>query len=586
MNSILVLIAKTIAFSYMLIMVGMLHVHRVHARNKHLGVQAFPSTFFQPAGKQVFVKHDSIGIELSLHIPEILSMAEEALYHHKKYYVLLELGNKWMQRNQSVEEIYSILLSARPWKKPLHYALDAMAEQVQQRINSLNNDLSLESTEHDFFHQNLQDHLFQDSHVSDNKWFQPRGRRDVNINIDPGQIIQNFFNGVAHIFHMHSINDVRNGLKNLDKKVRSLSDFTKKFATETTSLISRLEKRIIRESQATSAALADTAIMSLALSVLSECSMALTPLMQGIIPSMALTPAEANVLYFHLQQLAKDRGVLLVINKPDQLLKLPVTTYRKDGDFKILLCVSTIVPEHGMPSFNFVNLPFRRKNGDTILWDQPEGLLAVAPSIYPRVEYVFIPKQNINSACTNYPVAFLCQAPVNSFTRCVIDLYFNRTEACSTHKATMVFPQIIPSPEHLLVYFPESTEMLIPCVGEVFEQRLEVAGLVSIEDRPNCLLTSSMMTYFTNGRKPLFTINSNLSKTIPSFLYPDPPVMVQSSNISESLTDIIATFNHSNTNEAIFGTTHDLYQYIFIATTALIVITFITVFLVMAYRTA
>ena len=150
----------------------------------------------------------------------------------------------------------------------------------------------------------------------------------------------------------------------------------------------------------------------------------------------------------------------------------------------------------------------------------------------------------------------------------------------------MVFPQIIPSPEHLLVYFPESTEMLITCVGEIFEQRLEVAGLVSIEDRPNCLLTSSMMTYFTNGRKPLFTINSNLSKTIPSFLYPDPPVMVQSNNISESLTDIIATFNHSNTNEAIFGTTHDLYQYIFIATTALIVITFITVFLVMAYRTA
>ena len=85
MNSILVLIAKTIAFSYMLIMVGMLHVNHVHARNKHLGVQAFPSTFFQPAGKQVFVQHDSIGIELSLHIPDILSMAEEALYHHKKY---------------------------------------------------------------------------------------------------------------------------------------------------------------------------------------------------------------------------------------------------------------------------------------------------------------------------------------------------------------------------------------------------------------------------------------------------------------------------------------------------------------------
>ena len=231
MNSILVLIAKTIAFSYMLIMVGMLHVSHVHARNKHLGVQAFPSTFFQPAGKQVFVQHDSIGIELSLHIPEILSMAEEALYHHKKYYVLLELGNKWMQRNQSVEEIYSILLSARPWKKPLHYALDAMAEQVQQRINSLNNDLSIKASEHDFFHQNLQDHLFQESHVSDNKWFQPRGKREININIDPAQIINQFFSGVAHIFHMHSINDVRNGLKNLDKKVRSLPDFTKKFVS-------------------------------------------------------------------------------------------------------------------------------------------------------------------------------------------------------------------------------------------------------------------------------------------------------------------------------------------------------------------
>lgn len=586
MNSTLVIIAKTVAFSYMLIIVGVLHAHIAHAKNTQLGVQAFPSTYFQPAGKQLYVQHDSIGIELSLHIPDIIRMAEEALYHHKKYYVLLELGEKWHYRNQSIEDIYSILLSVRPWKKPLHYALDAMANQVQQRINSLNNDLSLKSTEHDFFHQNLQDHLFQDSQASDSKWFQPRGKRDININIDPAQIISNFFSGVAHIFHMHSINDVRNGLKNLDKQVRSLSDFTKKFATETASLISRLEKQIIRESQATIAALADTAIMSLALSVLSECSMALTPLMQGIIPSMALTPAEANVLYLHLQQLAQERGVLLVINKPDQLLKLPVTTYKKDEDFKILLCVSTIVPEHGMPSFNFVNLPFRRNNGDTILWDQPQGLLAVAPSIYPRVEYVFVPKQNINSACTNYPVAFLCQAPVNSFKRCVIDLYFNRTAACSTHTTTMVFPQVIPSPEHLLVYFPERTEMLITCIGEVFEQRLEVAGLVSIEDRPNCLLTSSMMTYHTNGHKPLFTIDSNLSKTIPSFLYPDPPVLVQSYNISESLSDIIANFTHSNTNEAIFGTTHDLYQYIIIGITALIVITFITVFIVQAYRTA
>jgi hypothetical protein len=61
--------------------------------------------------------------------------------------------------------------------------------------------------------------------------------------------------------------------------------------------------------------------------------------------------------------------------------------------------------------------------------------------------------------------------------------------------------------------------------------------------------------------------------------------MVPAKNFTESLSDIIASFNHCNPNTDTFGYHHDLYQYIIIGSIAVLVIAFIIVFLILAYRT-
>ena len=74
-------------------------------------------------------------------------------------------------------------------------------------------------------------------------WF-PRSKRGVDIAIDGNAMINSFFSGIDSIFHLHSNNEVRKGLRNQTKRLDKLSQFTVTYARKTTSLLQHLASQV------------------------------------------------------------------------------------------------------------------------------------------------------------------------------------------------------------------------------------------------------------------------------------------------------------------------------------------------------
>ena len=115
----------------------------------------------------------------------------------------------------------------------------------------------------------------------------------------------------------------------------------------------------------------------------------LNELYQGIIPTSAMTPSEAQTIFTHLLEQAKAADLHLVIEGPGQLYNLKVTTYVKDTaptkglsleafnsdisppppvyDYFLFLTVPTVKPRSSMKAHYFYNNPFTLSSGNSAI---------------------------------------------------------------------------------------------------------------------------------------------------------------------------------------------------------------------------
>ena len=506
--------------------------HMSHAQ-QNIKIQQHPPTYFEQTDSKLYLEHDAIGIELQLHVPEVVSMGQKTLEAHYSYFLTLfnqtvpTRGPSSMEDHlQKLLHLYLHQIDLHPTiLSPAHSATHHAAMTLERKILELSKDMKFPHP--DPMHQHRQD---------TRPWDLSRVKRELNVNLDANAVVQTFINGIFSIFHMHSISEVRKGLRNQAKRLDKLSQFTVAYARKTTALLSQLAAQVDNLESQFQAVTTDLALIMVSSNMAGELLTGLTELYQGIIPTAAMTPSEATSIFKALLEQARKADQHLVLEHPAQLFKLEVTTYvRAAGpisglfnpldntaperyDYFCLLTVPTIRPRSGFTTYFFSNNPFRLPSGEHVIWNQDQGLFAVKPTIYPQeAEYTFIPHHAIQRSCRKYPSAWLCSAPVVHKRSCISDLFHNSSAHCTTTKPLQDEAHLVHS-EHTLFYFPNNTQIMVTC-PQVAPVQQWVQGLIQIQDKPGCHLTSSVLSYTFNGARPSVTIGKATHAVIPPTIF-------------------------------------------------------------------
>ena len=364
--------ATTIGYWFLLVLIY--HMFYTQINNK-IRIQSHLCTYFEQSPSKIYLEHDAIGIELQLHVPEVLSMGYKTLKAHYQYYLTLfnssvpEQGPKSDQDHlQQLHELYSTQIQLYPSVlSPAHYAAHHAAMILQQQFQELS--------------QDLQFPLLEDKHhdrQQTRKWYS-RAKRGLDINIDRNKMIQSFFNGVLFIFQLHSISELCKGLRNQAKKLDSLTQFTFNYARKTTILLLQLANQVNDLESQFQGVTMDQALILVSSEMARQMLTGLNNLYQGIIPVSAMTPSEATSIYQSLQQQERAADLHLVLKGPEELFKLKATTYVTDTnpsmdyyvfslgapeqtpiyDFFVFITVLTVKPSKGLSAYHLYNNNFQ-----------------------------------------------------------------------------------------------------------------------------------------------------------------------------------------------------------------------------------
>ena len=128
---------------------------------------------------------------------------------------------------------------------------------------------------------------------------------------------------------------------------------------------------------------------------------ALTPILQGYIPSVVMEAASIVHIFETVKANVAAKGLTLGIKNPNEIFTLKTTTYQCNGNWEPLLSLPTMILEDKMPRFRLINYP-KIQNGIPLIWDVEEALFAASPMIYPhQISYVQIHRQNLSETSTD-----------------------------------------------------------------------------------------------------------------------------------------------------------------------------------------
>ena len=161
-----------------------------------------------------------------------------------------------------------------------------------------------------------------------------RFTRSIDINLDVPGAITSFFDGINAIFHFTSLRKVSQTVNNLLVKQTKLEEFTVEFANRITSLLTLIAQRQQEEVHSLASILTSYMVLDEATTAMEEVTQAITPLLQGIIPTYVVTPADLIELFHLVKDSAKQKGWQLALASPNEILQLKPMTFQRDGHLR------------------------------------------------------------------------------------------------------------------------------------------------------------------------------------------------------------------------------------------------------------
>ena len=479
--------------------------------SQHLKVVPHPATYFQEE-KPVYTRYDYAGVLLVLPIDQVVNHTIDAL----------QLVNK-------------LNISDNQYLRKRAYFLLHKQESVTSKMVNLQNNIDAHVIpEEDFLQavqppqEQLEDQDYQWQRVPRSvTHVQPalvpdlvRYRREININLDVGQAISSFWNGVTQIFYGTNIKETQRAVTNLAVKVEHLQDYVKDYSQKVTVLMEKLSTTMFSKISAAESAQLAFMILDEAEESLDLLGAALTPILQGFIPSVVMDAASIVHIFETVQENVAAKGLILGINDPNEIFTLKTTTYQRNGNWELLLSLPTMMLEDKMEGFQLINFP-KIQNDVPLIWDVEEALFAASPMIYPdHISYVQIPRQQLSETCTEYESVYLCHAPIKHTPSCLSDLFHNKTNHCSPKRAEDV-PTLVTTSKNLFFFFLNETRVLLDCPHH--HQKVILKGLYTIEDKPHCKISTADFTYHMNGKHATEIYVKSVPRIVSSQLWPDDP---------------------------------------------------------------
>ena len=132
----------------------------------------------------------------------------------------------------------------------------------------------------------------------------------------------------------------------------------------------------------------------------------ITPLVQGHLTHNLLDPLMVQHLINKAQDLANKHNLQVVVNQPVDILKCSVTTFATKHSWYALLSIPLVHREEAMVAYQFVNIPFFH-NDQAVQWNIKEGIVASKSGLYPKIENVFVPMEDVEELCEQFNTNYL-----------------------------------------------------------------------------------------------------------------------------------------------------------------------------------
>ena len=365
-----------------------------------------------------------------------------------------------------------------------------------------------------------------------------RSKRGINLDIefDVNKCLSTVIKGVVSLF------SAPKSLDKIQKSVTKLALRTSRLESKFHNFTSRLElivKWMKQDFNTDVDQLHMVDSINAALNIANEAIMeildSITPLVQGQLTHNLLDPLMAHHLINKTQDLADTFNLQVAINQPVDILKCSVTTFATEHAWYALLSIPLVHREEAMVAYQFVNIPFFHDN-QAVQWDFREGIVASKSGLYPKIENVFVPMEEVNELCEQFNNNYLCHKRINHYPTCQISLINNATTHCSLIPAIPKVRYSFGSFSYL--FFQKHTKSLVKCPNPIYafnrtgprydESHPDYYGLVDVGELSDCTITTTQFTLLPrapakgqsaleNKIKPLFLIDNQLIKVLVEF---------------------------------------------------------------------
>ena len=437
------------------------------------------NTLYVPIGK-LHPRSEYVGVLINLNVAAAIKRGKQAL----------ELANTFLDKHKVRQKIGEYTGDDRV----IHFLI-IKRNQVNINLKSLEADLHSVHTEH----------RIPDKEDNSVGTISARKKRSINFDIewDVNKCLNTIVQGVVSIFSSpRSLDKIQKTVNKIAYNTSRLESKFDNFTHTIDDIIQWMKKEMdyyknydyMITSIDSALNLADEAILELLNSI--------TPLIEGKLTHNLLDPLRTRELIERTQQMANKLDLQVVAKEPYDILQCSVTTFATEKSWYALLSLPLVHRSETMNAYQFMNIPWFHQN-ISVQWRFQDGIVASQPGLYPDIDNIFIPQEDVPKVCDRFNNNYLCHNRINHKPNCQISLMNNKTEGCSLqvadHKIRYAF-----APFNYL-FFAHPTTTMVKCPNKTFT--IDYHGLVNIDQISTCKLTTKNFTLLpksTTASKPSF----------------------------------------------------------------------------------
>ena len=355
-----------------------------------------------------------------------------------------------------------------------------------------------------------------------------RHKRGINLDIkfDVNTALRTVVQGVVSIFSSpKSLDKIQ---QSVDKVAYRTSRLESKFANFTDNIDTILHwMKIDFEHNVDEVHMLASIVSALDLAneAIMELLQSITPLVRGQLTHNLLDPLQTQNLLDKIQIMANVHGLQVVVTQPMDILKCAVTTFATETSWFALLSIPLVYKKESMNAYQFINIPWFYRN-QSIQWAFRDGIVATQPGLFPTIENVFVPMEELDRVCERFNNIFLCHKRINHFPTCQVSLLYNSTNHCSLKRAA---PKVRYSFGSLnFLFFQLPTVSLLECPEGKTSNELYY-GLINFEQISKCTIKTTRFTLLPKSPahsevstlihqpKPVFILDSEWIKVEVAF---------------------------------------------------------------------